>query len=68
MYTYMHRGYSKVDPNMIPVSVKKTFLRRGRDLGDLARETPNRGLDSVLCCCVARQRLAHRSGVHKGGV
>ena len=43
---------------MIPVSVKKTLLLRGGPDKLLAFKTPNQGLDSSFCCCVAGQRLA----------
>ena len=37
---------------------KKTLLRRRQHLGNLVKQTPNQGLESSLCCCVARQRFA----------
>ena len=45
---------------LTPVSVKKTLLRRGRRVGNLHKQAPNRGLDSSFCCCVARQRLTQQ--------
>lgn len=42
----------------IPVSVKKTLLRRTRDVGQSVYKTPTQGLDSSSCRCVEGQRLA----------
>ena len=41
----------------IPVSVKKTLLRRRRPLGKLAWKAPKQGLERSFCCCFAGQRL-----------
>ena len=46
---------------VIPVSVRKTLLRRWRLAGNKSFKTPNPGLESSLCCCIARQRLAQKT-------
>ena len=45
-------------PAGIPLSVKKTLLRRRRRLGKRAFRAPNQGLDSSFCRWIAGQRLA----------
>ena len=42
----------------LPVSGEKTLLRRRRPLGTLDLKTPNQGLESSFCRCVAGQGLA----------
>ena len=47
----------------VPVSVKKTLLRRWRQMGENAFRAPNQGLDSSLSCGIAGQRLAYKECV-----
>ena len=43
---------------MLPVSVKKTVLRRRRPMGTLASKSPNQGPESSFCCWSASSRFA----------
>ena len=45
---------------VMPVSVKKTLLRRIIPFGNLAWKTPNQGLERRFCCSFAGQRLAQK--------
>ena len=42
---------------VLPVSVRKAFLRRGGHEQILTSKTPNQGLQSSFCCRIAGQRL-----------
>ena len=44
----------------IPVSVKKTLLRKIIDIGILAFRAPNQRLDCSFCCRVAGRGLAEK--------
>ena len=48
-------------PLPLPMSVTKTLLWRRTLLGNLASKTPNQGLESSFCCCVAVQGLTQRN-------
>ena len=55
----------------IPVSVSKTPLRRRIRLGQLARRSPNQGLEKSLCCCslihLQKKGIHHVGGYSLGG-
>ena len=51
----LSQGPTKI---LIPVSVKKTLLRKMIGMGTLAFRAPNQGLESSFCRWVAGQRLA----------
>ena len=48
----------------VPVSVKKTLLRRGVHIGRFALRAPNQGLESSFCCRIAGQGLVQKDMRH----
>ena len=51
------RGARREGLDRIPVSVKKSLLRKRRRVGKSALRAPNLGLDCSFCCWTARPRL-----------